>query len=248
MSFFFELQQSRQHSETTHGYTNKAIFLKLQLGDVIQYGSLQTQDALTKIDLNIVDTNKLRILLDERRNRSTQVKNIATFMSTGALSILSSSLGFGNSNPNTSRLFGTLSGSSSTLLPTANFFHKRVESYQLMPTGPNMLAQIFGRQTSKHNRFNKFVWEYLNSRPPGSKQQLTRLQKLTSKWRSGRGLSRPLQLSKQEIDFVAGVASGRIRSGTDLLSIRVDLLTDLRTEVSKLFSDLAELKSSIIGL
>ena len=171
-----QLTKDRKNSKDE--ISNRTVYLKLHLADVIQFATLQVQDVITKIDLNLVESNRILERLNDQRTKSNQRKNMATFMTSGALSILSSSLAFAGGSSN--KVLGLMSGSSSTALPTANFYHRKIEFYQLTSSGGNILAQIFGMDPIKDNQINSTVWSYLNSVPPNKK--MSRVQLLRSRW------------------------------------------------------------------
>lgn len=224
------------------------MFLRQQISDILQYTSYQVQDVLAAIDVDLAHTDRVYDYLANKKDRSEFMTSVATFLTTGTLSVIGNSLTFG-SETFAPRIFGVIGGSSSILLPTFRLMPKKYGMPGRTKKRPTMLAQLFGRQTNERSEYNSTVWSYLNSVPPNAKKGQTRKDYLFSKWSKERELDCiSNNLNDRKIDVVTGDISPKDKVNLALLDLRANLLGDLRAEVSRYYRDLAELKAAIMAL
>lgn len=224
------------------------MFLRQQISDNLQYTSFQVQDVLAAIDLDLAHTDRIYDYLANKKDRAEFMTSVATFLTTGTLSIIGNSLTFGNETF-APRIFGVIGGSASVLLPSYRIFPKRFERPGITKKRPTMLAQLFNKETDDRTEYNSIVWNYLNSKPPNATKDITRKQYLFSKWNKERGMDRiGSKFFKRKIDVVTGDIDAKEKVNLELLDLRANLLGDLRAEVSRLYRDLAELKAAVMAL
>jgi hypothetical protein len=220
-----------------------------QLSDMIQYTTLQVKEVTAAIDLDIAETDRLLDYLSTRRDQAVKVNSVATFMTSGALSALNSALNLGGRGGGSTNVIGTISGGSSTLMPTYNIYSKRSRGSMAYRVHPNMLAPIFGFASGDETKFNSIIWTYLNSAPPGAVDDLNRREKLILSWRGLRGLPDPSTAAgKQRAAVLSGIPVPKASLTISLLDERSAMLTDVRAEVVRIFRDLSELKAGIMAI
>lgn len=244
---------ARQEEANRASFSDKRSYeilrTRQQLADLIQYATLQVKEVTAAIDIDMAETNRLLDFLTTRRDNAVRVNNIATFMTSGALSALNSALNLAGSGGGATNVLGTVSGGASVGMPTYNIYSKRTRGRMSYRVHPNMLAPIFGFPATEGAEYNSIIWSYLNSSPPGSTAKMTRREKLIASWMRLRGLPDPSTNSgKKRAAILSGVPVPNSNLTVSILDERSAMLTDVRAEVVNIFRDLSELKAGIMAI
>jgi hypothetical protein len=110
--------------------------------------------------------------------------------------------------------------------------------HRRLATGPNMLANFFGRPTDRDTEYPALVWAYLNATPAGAQE--SRINNLISRWRHYNVIGNiTTPAGKRRIDALTN--SSRTSANIDLLVDRAAMLIDVRSEINQMDRDLCEL-------
>lgn len=225
----------------------EVLSLRQRLGDKIRHAMLEIMEVTAAIDRDIAESDRLQDYLTGRRTRSDRRTNFATFVSTGILKAVHAGLGFSeNANTPIDVLRATASGLDIGI-PSSNMLH-RYQDRGRLSSQPNMLAMVFNRPVDARSSYNKTVWEYLNSVPPGSKDGKTRRQELIESWIKRRDLKPPSSLpGKKEDDLLAGTAAQGTPITIEVLESRASMLADLKAEIMRMYRVLVELDTLVLS-
>jgi hypothetical protein len=116
-----------------------------------------------------------------------------------------------------------------------------------LPLAPNMLAQLFGRESEINSIYPEDVWAYLNSVPATNPRvQVPWKEQLIAEWvKAGRIGPPTVPASQPKIDrLTSGIVNRKQLSISDL-GDREAMLTDLRSRVSLMKRDLRDLTRAI---
>lgn len=221
------------------------LYFRQKISDNVRHSTLQVQDTVSAIDLDIAHTLRLYDYLDHKKSKYDQKANLVTFLASGLFTVLNGAFGYIPTTVHPVNTTGILAGSSSALLPFLSYRKHRYANPDASTEAPNMLAQVFDKPTDERTKYNSIVWKFLNSPDRVGDQSRTRRQRIISEWTELRELRR---VSKRDIDVLTGIAGKGEKVTLDILNARVDLLSDLRAEISDYYRDLAHLQQELLGL
>lgn len=236
------------------------LLLRQKLSRAVQYASLELEEALANIDGDIASNSMQLSFFSARHDRSALLNGMATFIATGTLGVLDSSLGIKQAAP-IPNIFGIAGNSVAIGLPLLGLYPPKYKNPDAGQHKGNMLAPIFGRPYSGAG-YDPLIWSYLEAIPAvpvvtaavsaGGKASAppageSRRDHLLRDWQSYRGLSGGSQ-SKLFIDQVSGVSTKDSRVGLDLLKTRSEFLIDLRAVVQQMYKDISDLNSYLMTL
>jgi hypothetical protein len=241
MPLVAQLQSVKQQSKDNP--TNvQLLSLRTQLMERLFMATMEMQMVMAEIDTEVTRSNEIKALLENRRDRSIRLNNIANFVTGGGLGVLGNALQY-MPNEFSGETVELVAGAVTMGLAGAAIKQQNGQR-QSLEKAPNMLAQLFDRQSevTAHGRYPHPIWKYLNSVPPGAKSTLTRREILFRKWeRFERIERRGSPASEHKIELLAGVVRQHRTVTIDLLDDRAAMLSDLRAEISSMSHGLMEL-------
>lgn len=250
--------QAKQ-TETTKQTSDDLIqilLLRQKLSRAVQYASLELEEALANIDGDIASNSMQLSFLTAKHDRSALLNGMATFIASGTLGVLDSSLGITKAAP-IPNIFGIAGNSVAIGLPLLGLYPPKYKNPEAGQRKGNMLAPIFGRPYSGAG-YDPLIWNYLEAIPavpvaaaagkasePSAGE--TRRDHLLRDWQSYRGLTKGAQ-SKTFIDQVSGVSTKDSRVSLDLLKAQSEFLVDLRAVIQQMYKDISDLNSYLMTL
>ena len=223
----------------------EVLILRQKLDRTIQYAALELEEALANIDGDLTTTNMQLSFFSDRHDRAVALGNLATFVTSGTLGVLDSGTSI-NMGPPLNNILGITGNSASVGIPLLAQRPPKYKNPKRGLTGGNMLAPIFGRPYSGAG-YDPIIWEYLESVPANSKNNLSRRNLLLKTWESYRGLQATDPRSKELIDAVTGVTQPD-KISLNVLKVRSELLVDLRALVQQMYRDISDLNTSVLSL
>lgn len=224
------------------------LLLRQKLSRAVQYASLELEEALANIDGDIASNSMHLSYFTAKHDRSALLNGMTTFIASGTLGVLDSSLGINQAAP-IPNIFGIAGNSVAVGLPLLGLYPPKYKNPDAGQRKGNMLAPIFGRQYSGAG-YDPLIWSYLEAVPASSaNSSLTdsRREHLLKEWQSYRGLAKGSQ-NKVFIDQVTGVSSKDSRVSLDILKARSEFLVDLRAVIQQMYKDISDLNSYIMTL
>lgn len=238
------------------------LLLRQKLSRAVQYASLELEEALANIDGDIASNSMQLSFFTAKHDRSALLNGMTTFIASGTLGVLDSSLGIKQAAP-IPNIFGIAGNSVAIGLPLLGLYPAKYKNPEAGQRKGNMLAPIFGRPYSGAG-YDPLIWSYLEaipaipavptvaaasasgkaSAPPAGE---TRREHLLRDWQSYRGLTKGSQ-SKPFIDQVSGVSARDSRISLDLLKARSEFLVDLRAVIQQMYKDISDLNSYLMTL
>jgi len=251
-----------KQTETTKQTSDDLIqilLLRQKLSRAVQYASLELEEALANIDGDIASNSMQLSFFTAKHDRSALLNGMTTFIASGTLGVLDSSLGINQAAP-IPNIFGIAGNSVAIVLPLLGLYPPKYKNPEAGQRKGNMLAPIFGRPYSGAG-YDPLIWSYLEaipvvppvaaasasgkaSAPPAGE---TRREHLLRDWQSYRGLTKGSQ-SKPFIDQVSGVSARDSRISLDLLKARSEFLVDLRAVIQQMYKDISDLNSYLMTL
>lgn len=192
----------------------KIMFLRQTIARKLQFVSLELEEALANIDGDLSYTNMQYSLFSSKHDRSVMLNNVATFLTSGSMGVLDSATSITQSPP-LPNVFGITGNSAAIAIPLWGLRPRKYKPLRNETTG-NMLAPIFDLQYSGEG-YDPIIWQYLESIPADSKDNLTRRQLLLSTWKKFRKFDKEKAASKENIAKVAEVSKDNETVTLDLL-------------------------------
>lgn len=224
------------------------LLLRQKLSRAVQYASLELEEALANIDGDIASNSMHLSYFTAKHDRSALLNGMTTFIASGTLGVLDSSLGINQAAP-IPNIFGIAGNSVAVGLPLLGLYPPKYKNPDAGQRKGNMLAPIFGRPYSGAG-YDPLIWSYLEAVPASSANSSlsdTRREHLLKEWQSYRGLAKGSQ-NKLFIDQVSGVSSKDTRVSLDILKARSEFLVDLRAVIQQMYKDISDLNSYIMTL
>jgi hypothetical protein len=224
------------------------LLLRQKLSRAVQYASLELEEALANIDGDIASNSMHLSYFTAKHDRSALLNGMTTFIASGTLGVLDSSLGINQAAP-IPNIFGIAGNSVAVGLPLLGLYPPKYKNPDAGQRKGNMLAPIFGRPYSGAG-YDPLIWSYLEAVPASSANSSltdTRREHLLKEWQSYRGLAKGSQ-NKLFIDQVSGVSSKDSRVSLDILKARSEFLVDLRAVIQQMYKDISDLNSYIMTL
>ncbi len=224
------------------------LLLRQKLSRAVQYASLELEEALANIDGDIASNSMHLSFFTAKHDRSALLNGMTTFIASGTLGVLDSSLGINQAAP-IPNIFGIAGNSVAVGLPLLGLYPPKYKNPDAGQRKGNMLAPIFGRPYSGAG-YDPLIWSYLEAVPASGANSApsdTRREHLLKEWQSYRGLAKGSQ-NKLFIDQVSGVSSKDSRVSLDILKARSEFLVDLRAVIQQMYKDISDLNSYIMTL
>lgn len=224
------------------------LLLRQKLSRAVQYASLELEEALANIDGDIASNSMHLSYFTSKHDRSALLNGMTTFIASGTLGVLDSSLGINQAAP-IPNIFGIAGNSVAVGLPLLGLYPPKYKNPDAGQRKGNMLAPIFGRPYSGAG-YDPLIWSYLEAVPASGANSApsgTRREHLLKEWQSYRGLAKGSQ-NKLFIDQVSGVSSKDSRVSLDILKARSEFLVDLRAVIQQMYKDISDLNSYIMTL
>lgn len=204
--------------------------------------SLQVRDVVARIERELAMINRLRGLLEDRRDRAIKLNSIENIGASGAMSEIANGSTF-MSSQTTGNVVNLVAGAATIGLGTWAL-RQQSGAKQRITVKPNMLAKIFNHPVDKNSEYPPVVWNYLNSAPVDSSQ--TRLQALMDRWRKYKVIPNTTVGAVAQRRLAILTNSGNTTTATiDIFNDQADMLFDLRTEVYQLDRDLLDLMQCV---
>ena len=211
--------------------------LKNTLDSKVTIATLQVRDVTAKIERELALFNRMRGLLEDRRDKAIKLNSIENIVASGAIAEVGQAGElFANEVPG--EIIGLVAGLGTMGLGSWAL-HQQGGGKQRVTLKPNMLAQIFKCPTDKDSEYPPLVWTYLNSLRPGERQ--TRLQVLYDRWQRFKVI--PNLNTPEGIKRIGILTNTRSKgfANIDLYDDQCDMLVDVRSEVFQLDRDLLDL-------
>lgn len=217
------------------------MYLRQKCARATQYASLELEEALANIDGDLTYTNLEYSLFSAKHERSVNLNNAATFLTSGTLGVIDSASGiiYGAPTPN---IFGITGNAAAVAIPLWGLRPRKYKS--INPNAGNMLAPIFDLDYEGVG-YDPIIWAYLNSAPAGDKSNTPRKQMLLMRWKKFRHYDADTAKGKEDIERLAGVSQNKAVT-LDLLKTRAELLVELRAQVQAMYADLSDLNTEIM--
>lgn len=212
--------------------------LKHALNSRIMIAALQARDVSARIEKELALINRMRGLLEDKRDRAIKLNSMENVAAGGALNEIGVAGNlFANETPG--EIIQLVAGAATIGLGTWALRQQAGAKQRVNPK-PNMLAKVFNLPPDKESDYPPLIWGYLNSVPPGSTQ--TRLETLCDRWKRYEVIPRNLNTASGQKRI--GLLTNTRHSGTltiDAFNDQSDMLFDLRSEVFQMDRDLLEL-------
>ncbi len=238
----------------------QTLLLRQKLSRAVQYASLELEEALANIDGDIASNSMQLSFFSAKHDRSALLNGMTTFIASGTLGVLDSSLGINQVAP-IPNIFGIAGNSVAIGLPLLGLYPAKYKNPEAGQRKGNMLAPIFGRPYSGAG-YDPLIWKYLEAIPavpavtaaaPASGKASapaageSRRDHLLRDWQSYRGLTKGAQ-GKLFVDQVSGVSTKDSRVSLEILKARSEFLVDLRAVIQQMYKDISDLNSYIMTL
>ncbi len=236
------------------------LLLRQKLSRAVQYASLELEEALANVDGDIAANSMQLSFFSAKHDRSALLNGMTTFIASGTLGVLDSSLGINQAAP-IPNIFGIAGNSVAIGLPLLGLYPPKYKNPEAGQRKGNMLAPIFGRPYSGAG-YDPLIWSYLEAVPavptaaaaaPASGKASapaageSRRDHLLRDWQSYRGLTKGAQ-GKIFVDQVSGVSTKDSRVSLDILKARSEFLVDLRSVIQQMYKDISDLNSYLMTL
>lgn len=253
-----QLRQSETTKQTSDDLI-QTLLLRQKLSRAVQYASLELEEALANIDGDIASNSMQLSFFTAKHDRSALLNGMTTFIASGTLGVLDSSLGINQAAP-IPNIFGIAGNSVAIGLPLLGLYPPKYKNPEAGQRKGNMLAPIFGRPYSGAG-YDPLIWSYLEaipavptvaaasangkaSAPPAGE---SRREHLLRDWQSYRGLTKGAQ-GKLFVDQVSGVSTKDSRVSIEILKARSEFLVDLRAVIQQMYKDISDLNSYLMTL
>ncbi len=229
-----------------HGSIDKSELARLKAGQnlntAVLIATLQVRDVTARIERELAIINRLRGLLEDRRDRAIKLNSIENIGASGAMSEIANGSTF-MSGQTPANVVNLVAGAATIGLGSWAL-RQQSGAKQRIVVKPNMLAKVFNHATNKDSEYPPVVWDYLNSAPVGTTQ--TRLQALMDRWRRYKVIPNTTVGPVAQRRIAALTNSGPTTTATiDIFNDQSDMLFDLRSEIYQLDRDLLDLMQCV---
>ncbi len=220
--------------------TDEVVELQLHVIRKVMGSALEVRAMAGRINDGLTAEYTARNELIARRDSGVTLNNSANFIQDGVFSLLGGGLALANYSAQPNEL-AIVSGGATALLSLLSVWQARGGSKK-DKTDPNMLGQIFKKDSPDSERFSPVVWAYLNSVPPDSKDKLTRREHLIASWKKG-GVQTVDVSKAKNVDKLTAIGPGHTRrcETIKLINNRIYMLHDVERTLATLDIGLVEL-------
>ncbi len=199
--------------------------------------SLQVRDVTARIERELSLINRMRGLLQDRRDRAIKLNSIENIVASGALSEIGN-VGSFFTNEVPGEVVQLVAGAATISLGSWAL-HQQSGGRHPGVVRPNMLAQVFNIPTDKESEYPAFVWTSLNRSVVGGSQ--TRLQSLHNRWRQFKVIPKNIKTPEGQRRIAILTNTSRFAANIGTFNDQSDMLFDLRSEIFQLDRELLEL-------
>ncbi|MFN8655770.1 MAG: hypothetical protein U0105_05490 [Candidatus Obscuribacterales bacterium] len=212
--------------------------LKQRLHSKLFVAALQVRDATARIERELAMINRMRGVLEDKRDRAIKLNSMENVAASGAMGeVAQAGSLFRNEVPG--EVIGLVAGAATIGLGTWAL-RQQTGAKQRVSIKPNMLTEIFNFQADRESTYPAVIWNYLNRAPVGETK--TRLQLLIERWQRFKVI--PVNLKGPEAQKRIGILSNTRHNGTvniDTFNDQADMLLDIKSEIFQMDKDLLEL-------
>lgn len=217
---------------------------KQALNAKVMIGTLQVRDVTARIERQISILNRMRGLLEDKRDRAIKYNSIANIFALGGVNELGQALEMPK-NELAGEIIELAAGLSAVVLGGLAL-KQQSGGVQRVPTKPNMLAQIFGKSPDQDCTYPPLVWRYLSAIP--AEGQSTRIEILMERWKKYNVISGiDTAKGKRLIETLTNTEKNS-KVTIDNLNDEAEMLADVKAEVFQLDRDLLDLLLNLQGL
>lgn len=212
--------------------------IKQRLQSKILIAALQVRDATARIERELAMINRMRGVLEDKRDRAIKLNSMENVAASGALGeVAQAGSLFRNEVPG--EVVGLVAGAA-TIGLGGWALRQQTGAKQRVGIKPNMLTEIFSFQSDRDSTYPAVVWTYLNR--PAVGETKTRLQLLFERWQRFKVI--PANLKGPEAQKRIGILTNTRHNGTvniDTFNDQSDMLLDIKSEIFQMDRDLLEL-------
>lgn len=223
--------------------TDEELGLKVDILDRVLGGSLEVRMVAGRIDRELAWAYAGHDMLQARRQRNLNMIFTANFMQIGVLGTLSGPY-FLRDQPKTGSELLLLASSIGLLFSTLSLIESR-SGTKKVDGGSTILADVFHIDANdKPDHRIEIISNYLNSIPPGSAEQKTRIETLVTNWKKGKYLASE---KRENLEKLAAVqpAGKHYRENIPLLTKRIRMLFDTQFTIELLHEELLDLLRTV---
>jgi len=213
--------------------------LKQQLTDSVLIGTLQVRDVTARIDRQISLLNRVRGLLEDRRDRAIRLNTLANIFGMGLVNEYGQA-GEIPKNELPGEIAELVAGGITMALSGIALRQQSGGRISGRPK-PNMLAKVFGCPTDQETEYPPLVWNYLNADPDGSGPGQSRINELLGRWQRYKIIGGTKSARDKDQIALLTNTSRSLQVNISLLESQTALLTDLRSEIFQLDRALLDL-------
>ncbi|MBI5176184.1 MAG: hypothetical protein HY986_25090 [Candidatus Melainabacteria bacterium] len=235
-----DLKELDRLSREARGDRLSMLAIKQNLTESILSQGFEVRAVISKIDIEIADSDDLQALLEERRDQAVRLNSIANFISGGVTGILGSAFNLGDINSKVDDSIDLSDGVVQSSLALLALKQQQGEK-RLVKGMPNMLSRLF--EAKQAVEYPERIWNFINSVPLTGGQTSTRKEVLMAHWRRLGLIDRVRRDQPTEqlrLNSIVGTAP-KCRVSIDLLDARSAMLHDLRAVISEMDNYLLEL-------
>ncbi len=230
-----------KRSTDTSGDAVRLMLRKQELINKLIITSVEVQAVVAEIDGEIARTNGYQQMLEQRRYRIARNSTVATFMTSGMLSAIGSSM---NISPKLSTVPGNtlqIAGSATDMGIPAWQLYKMNQISTEQVGNPTMLATLFDRPADGRTKFPETIWSYLNCQAPWA-PQYSKKDFLIGRWIRLKHLPRRGgKFDTKKLDAVCGTLEpNQVLTYQDMID-QISMLTDLRAVIALMNQDIVEI-------
>jgi len=229
-----QLGQQPNHDATS----DEELALKVDVLDRVIGGSLEVRMVADRIDRELAWAFSGQGMLNARRQKLLNYLFTANFMQGGILGTLSGPM-FLHGQPDVGTELLLLASAIGLSLSTVSFIAARSGSKPI-DGGTTVLADVFHLSQPEPDHNPEMVWKFLNSAPPQSTDNKTRIESLIAGWRKGRYLRSSEQRELQKLAALDGVTA-KDRENVGLVSNRIRMLFDTQWTLEQLDGELLDI-------
>ncbi len=233
------LQQLRQSRAAGGAMSDEELGLKVDVLDKIMGGSLEVRMVAGRIDREVAWAFSGQGMLQARKQKRLNYLFTANFMQGGILGTLSGpAFLHGKSALGTELLL--YASTIGLLLSTLALAESQKGEHKKMDGEVTVLAEVFKLNAPEPLHHSEIVMKYMASVPPGSKDNMSRVEKLMDSWKRGRYLRSTDEKNLQKLAALQPPGK-KYKESVRLLSNRVRMLFDTQYTVEQLDAQLLDL-------
>ena len=233
------LQQLKQQNGNSEQINDEELGLKVDVLDKVMGGALEIQMVTGRIDREVAWAYAGHDMLLAKRQKIMNYLFTANFMQGGVLGVLSGPF-FLHGENTLGKEFLLLASSIGLALSMASFVEARSGSKRV-DGGTTVLADVFHlAQPTLPMHQADIVSKYMNSVPPGSTTNRTRIDALVDSWKQGHYLKSTNEKLLQRLSAIEPEGS-KYKENVGLLNQRLRMLFDTQSAIEQLHGDLLEL-------